>query len=76
MTTKIQNQQTDILISQLVNGDLASHLIKILAPFKEFTKLVSGQNYISLSIVYAKIKKIKQLIQHVEHDSNELITTD
>jgi hypothetical protein len=43
-----------------------------LAPFKEFTELVSGENYISLSLVYPKLRILRRLLEDVK-DEDKII---
>ena len=40
-----------------------SEIIEILDPFEEITSILSGQNYVTLSLVYPFIKKLTEILK-------------
>jgi hypothetical protein len=52
--------------------ELIQGFVHVRSPFKEFTELVSGDSYISLSLVYPKLRILRRLLEDVD-DEDEMV---
>src|SRR6266542_2225642 len=66
-------KKLDSIMLSSKEWETLSEIIEILDPFEEITSILSGQNYVTLSLVYPFIKKLTEILKKDLKDFVEVV---